>query len=56
MYLFCFVLKKIVGLIVLVGVGKAKNEEKVMDWIFSMMVNMDVEEFCVVEENKVELV
>lgn len=56
MYLICFVLKKIVGLIVLVGVGKVKNEEKVMDWIFSMMVNMDVEEFCVVEENKVELV
>lgn len=47
--------KKIVGLTASVGVGKAKNEEKAMDWIFSMMANMDAEELCVVEENKAEL-
>lgn len=48
-------LPQIVGLTASVGVGKAKNEEKAMDWIFSMMANMDAEELCVVEENKAEL-
>lgn len=48
-------LPQIVGLTASVGVGKAKNEERAMDWIFSMMANMDAEELCVVEENKAEL-
>lgn len=37
------------------GVGKAKNEEKAMEWIYSMMANMDAEELSVVEDNRTEL-
>ncbi|XP_062594925.1 antiviral innate immune response receptor RIG-I-like [Saccostrea cucullata] len=48
-------LPQIVGLTASVGVGKAKNTEKAMEWIFSMMANMDAEELCVVEDYKAEL-
>ena len=53
---------KIVGLTASVGVGKSKstkqksrNEAEAMQWIFSVMANMDSEELCVVEEHKEEL-
>ncbi|XP_061175389.1 antiviral innate immune response receptor RIG-I-like [Saccostrea echinata] len=48
-------LPQIVGLTASVGVGKAKNIEKAVEWIFSMMANMDAEELCVVENYKAEL-
>lgn len=53
---------QIVGLTASVGVGKSKstkqksrNEAEAMQWIFSVMANMDSEELCVVEEHKEEL-
>jgi hypothetical protein len=52
LYFFC---AKIVGLTASVGVGKAKNKERAVDWIFRMMANMDAQELCVVEDYKEEL-
>ena len=43
------------GLTASVGVGKAKTDQTAVNWIQTLMANLDVGELCTVQKNSEEL-